>query len=87
MDDKYQILAKKFIREYYTYPNDQFDAILDFSKWLDSQEKSGGKEKIEELDWEDNEPYKIMRVDEWLPKFIEIKDKINEIIDFFNAEK
>ena len=81
MDDKYQILAKKFIREYYTYPNDQFDAILDFSKWLDSQEKSGGKKKIEKLDIKQS-----IGKDPIVYSY-ENRHKINELVDFLNAEK
>ncbi len=51
--------------------------IKDFARYLDSQEKSEGKERIERLKGSDIE-YKM-----WSDTI----DKINEIIDFLNAEK
>ena len=76
--------AEKFIKKELIVGTIFASFIKRFARWLDDQEKSEGKKKIEELFWEDDEPYEIMRVDEWLSKFIGIKDKLNQLIKVHN---
>ena len=54
--------------------------ILDFARWLDSQEKSEGKKKIEKLDINQS-----VGKDHIIYSY-ENRVKINKIIDFINAE-